>query len=159
MLGAGTYDYIDTGRDRDRRHPRGADLQPGAVGPSARSRSSIRPTIRASSTRGAVRRSRRPSRLATGGRFTVAVNHLKSKGSACDGVGDPDAGDGQGNCNLTRTAAAQALVDWLATDPTGSGDTDFLILGDLNSYAKEDPIDAIRPAPTTWPARWTTTRT
>ena len=32
----------------------------------------------------------------------------------------------------------------MATDPTGSGDPDFLIMGDLNSYAKEDPIDAIR---------------
>jgi Ca2+-binding RTX toxin-like protein len=80
--------------------------------------------------------------LATGARFTVVVNHLKSKGSAC--AGDPDTGDGQGNCNLTRKAAAQALVDWLATDPTGSGDPDFLIMGDLNSYAKEDPIDAIQ---------------
>ena len=27
--------------------------------------------------------------------------------------------------------------------PTGSGDSDFLIMGDLNSYDKEDPIDAI----------------
>ena len=45
---------------------------------------------------------------------------------------------------MTRTLAAQALVDWLATDPTGSGDPDFLIIGDLNSYAKEDPIDAIK---------------
>ena len=27
---------------------------------------------------------------ATGARFTVVVNHLKSKGSACDDVGDPD---------------------------------------------------------------------
>ena len=44
--------------------------------------------------------------IATGARFTVAVNHLKSKGSACADIGDPDAGDGQGNCNLTRTAAA-----------------------------------------------------
>ena len=26
---------------------------------------------------------------ATGGIFTVAVNHLKSKGSACDAIGDP----------------------------------------------------------------------
>jgi uncharacterized protein len=79
----------------------------------------------------------------TGGVFTVAVNHLKSKGSDCNAVGDPDLGDGAGNCNLTRLAAAEALVDWLATDPTGSGDEDFLIIGDLNSYDKEDPIDAI----------------
>lgn len=80
--------------------------------------------------------------VATGARFTVVVNHLKSKGSAC--TGDPDAGDGQGNCNGTRTLAAQALVDWLATDPTSSGDPDFLIVGDLNSYAQEAPIDAIK---------------
>jgi hypothetical protein len=85
--------------------------------------------------------------LATGSRFTVAVNHLKSKGSDCLDVGDPDIGDGQGNCNQTRKAAAQALVDWLATDPTESGDPDFLIIGDLNSYAKEDPIDAILAGP------------
>ena len=82
-----------------------------------------------------------------GGYVTVAVNHLKSKGSDCNDVGDPDLGDGAGNCNLTRKAAAEAMVDWLATDPTGSGDGDFLIIGDLNSYDKEDPIDAILSGP------------
>jgi len=84
--------------------------------------------------------------IATGERMTLAVNHLKSKGSACDDVGDPDAGDLQGNCNGTRTAAAEALVDWLATDPTNSDDSDFVILGDLNSYAQEDPIQVLRSA-------------
>jgi predicted extracellular nuclease len=81
---------------------------------------------------------------ATGARFTVVVNHLKSKGSACDDVGDPDLLDGQGNCSQTRRAAAEALVDWLATDPTGSGDPDFLIVGDLNSYAREQTIDELK---------------
>jgi uncharacterized protein len=76
-----------------------------------------------------------------GERFTVAVNHLKSKGSACSE--DPDQGDGQGNCNGVRTRAAEALVDWLATDPTGSGDPDYMIIGDLNAYAMEDPIRTI----------------
>ncbi|WP_314503284.1 ExeM/NucH family extracellular endonuclease [uncultured Microbacterium sp.] len=75
---------------------------------------------------------------------TVVVNHLKSKGSAC--VGDPDLGDGAGNCNLTRTRAAQALADWLATDPTGQGAGRELIIGDLNSYDKEDPIDVLLAA-------------
>ncbi|HSR34261.1 MAG TPA: ExeM/NucH family extracellular endonuclease, partial [Anaerolineae bacterium] len=83
---------------------------------------------------------------ATGERLTIAVNHLKSKGSACDDVGDPDLGDGQGNCNLTRTSAATALANWLATDPTSSGDSDFLIIGDLNSYAMEDPIEELKSA-------------
>jgi hypothetical protein len=36
------------------------------------------------------------------------------------------------------------LVDWLATDPTGSGDADYIIMGDLNSYAMEDTIDEIK---------------
>ncbi len=73
------------------------------------------------------------------------VNHLKSKGSRC-GAGDDDTTTGQGNCNVTRTLAAQALADWLATDPTDSGDPDMLIIGDLNSYAMEDPIVALETA-------------
>jgi len=80
---------------------------------------------------------------ATGQRFTVVVNHLKSKGSDCDDLGDPDTGDGQGNCNITRTRAAEALVRWLATDPTGSYDPDVLLVGDYNSYDHEDPIAAL----------------
>ncbi len=79
-------------------------------------------------------------------RFTAVVGHLKSKGSSCDDVGDANANDGQGNCNGTRTLATQALADWLATDPTSSGDEDFLIIGDLNAYAMEDPITTLEMA-------------
>lgn len=75
---------------------------------------------------------------ADGAKFTVVVNHLKSKGSAC--TGDPEH-PLQGNCNVTRTQAAAALADWLATDPTGQGTVGReLIIGDLNAYDKEDPI-------------------
>ncbi|MEA3395993.1 MAG: ExeM/NucH family extracellular endonuclease, partial [Chloroflexota bacterium] len=79
---------------------------------------------------------------ATGEIITVLVNHLKSKGSDCDDApyNDPDTGDGQGNCNLTRQAATEAMLAWLATDPTGVADADYLIIGDLNAYAMEDPI-------------------
>jgi predicted extracellular nuclease len=83
---------------------------------------------------------------ASGSVFTVAVNHLKSKGAPCDDLGDPNNADGQANCNGTRTAATTALANWLASDPTASGDPDFLILGDLNAYAKEDPIAALESA-------------
>lgn len=78
---------------------------------------------------------------ATGQILTVAVNHFRSKGPAC--AGDPDAGDGQGDCNGTRTLAARALMDWLATDPTGSGSADVLVIGDLNAYSQEDPVAAM----------------
>ncbi len=85
--------------------------------------------------------------LATGRRFTLAVAHLKSKGSSCAFLADPDTGDGQGHCNATRRAAAAALVDWLVSDPTGSDDPDFLIVGDLNSYRREDPVRTILAGP------------
>ena len=81
--------------------------------------------------------------------IVVDVNHLKSKGSSC-GSGDDDTSTGQGNCNLTRTRAAQALVVWLNdTFP----DMPFTVLGDLNSYGMEDPIQALTEAGLTDTAR------
>ena len=83
---------------------------------------------------------------ATGAMVTLVVNHLKSKGSSCESSGDPDLGDGQEDCNLTRTAAAAAIADWIDTDPTASGDADFLIMGDLNADIMEDPLTALKNA-------------
>ncbi len=77
---------------------------------------------------------------ATGAKLTVCINHFRAKGGAAPGAGNLDSGDGQGTNNALRVQEADALTAWLATDPTGSGDPDFLIIGDLNSYAKEDPI-------------------
>lgn len=68
--------------------------------------------------------------------FTVVVNHFKSKGS----VNDPDLGDGQGANNLARVKAAEDLSAWLATKPTGTTDSDVLLVGDFNAYGKEDPV-------------------
>lgn len=73
-------------------------------------------------------------------RLTVVAAHLKSKGSTCDAAGDPDLGDGQGDCNAVRTRAARALVAWLAGDPTGVGAAPVLVAGDLNAYPREDPV-------------------
>ncbi|MEP3891490.1 MAG: ExeM/NucH family extracellular endonuclease [Hellea sp.] len=76
----------------------------------------------------------------SGESFTITVNHLKSKGSAAPGAGNTDIGDGQANSNQQRLDGVNALNAWLATDPTGSGNTDALLLGDFNAYANEDPI-------------------
>lgn len=81
--------------------------------------------------------------VGSGEQFTTVVTHLKSKGSSAGGSGDADAGDGQGLSNGSRTRAAAELADWLATSPTGLNDPDVLILGDLNSYLKEDPITTL----------------
>ncbi|WP_254413412.1 ExeM/NucH family extracellular endonuclease [Dyadobacter diqingensis] len=78
--------------------------------------------------------------------FTVVVNHFKSKGSSAGAAGDADAGDGQGESNGTRTRQAQDLATWLATKPTGTADSDYLILGDLNAYAKEEPLTKLAAA-------------
>ena len=76
-----------------------------------------------------------------GGVFTLVVNHFKSKGCGTDvDEANSDRGDGQGCYNSKRVEAARALAAWLKADPTKSGDPDQLIVGDLNAYAKEDPI-------------------
>jgi len=73
--------------------------------------------------------------------FTVVVNHFKSKGSDCASIGDPDLGDGQANCNLTRVAQSVALLDFIEElEEESSG---VLVIGDLNSYANEDPITTL----------------
>ena len=83
--------------------------------------------------------------ISSGELFTVAIAHFKSKGGS--GSGDnADIGDGQGNFNGTRLRGARALSAWLETDPTSSGDPDFLIVGDLNAYAQEEPIAALKNA-------------
>ncbi len=77
-----------------------------------------------------------------GGRpFTVVSNHFKSKGGCEEASGgDRDQGDFQGCWNDTRRQAARELMEWLATDPTGSGSDQVLILGDFNAHGLEDPV-------------------
>jgi predicted extracellular nuclease len=140
VVGAGTYTYVDTG-------PIGTDAikvaliyKPAAVsldGGYSILDSAVDPRFDDDRNRPALAQTFTEN--ATGEALTVVVNHLKSKGSAC-GPGDDDPE--QGNCNLTRTNAATALVDWLG-DPAFGFDEDVLIVGDLNSYDKEDPIDVL----------------
>ena len=109
----------------------------------------------------------------TGNTFTVASSHFKSKGDsgladlaedaqaflasnpgetavqdALDTLlADPnfDQGDGQGFWNQVRADAAIELGDWIETgynDGAGAGDN-YVLLGDLNAYAEEDPVQAL----------------
>lgn len=115
----------------------------------------------------------RPSLAATfadadGSELTVVSNHFKSKGSsgldsyrslAVSGTLDPadaaalladpniDSGDGQGYWSGARTDAAAELAAWLESNPTGAASwAETILLGDLNSYAQEDPLDAAKAA-------------
>ncbi|HET6338932.1 MAG TPA: ExeM/NucH family extracellular endonuclease [Polyangiales bacterium] len=143
-LGEGTYAYVDTGTLGTDAIMVALVYKPGRValqGKFALLDTSVDKSFSDTKNRPVLAQSF--DEKATNARFTVALNHWKSKGSDCEDVGDKDLKDGQGNCNKTRTDAANALVGWLKSDPTKSEDPDFLVIGDLNSYAKEDPILAL----------------
>ncbi|WP_194785576.1 ExeM/NucH family extracellular endonuclease [Actinomyces haliotis] len=74
--------------------------------------------------------------------FVVITNHFKSKGSVLSGEGNADSGDGQGANNAQRVLQAKALTAFAAQ----WSDLPTVILGDFNSYSKEDPITTIESA-------------
>jgi len=81
---------------------------------------------------------------ATSGVLTAIVNHFKSKGSAAGRPGDADQGDGQGPSNATRKVQAQTLFNLINQVQSSSSDQDVVVLGDINAYTEEDPIDVFR---------------
>ena len=80
--------------------------------------------------------------------FVVVTNHFKSKGSVANG--DADTGDGQGNNPNVRNAHAQAVLDGLSKQPQWQKKATF-VMGDLNTYSKEDAISVFRNAGYTIP--------
>jgi len=84
---------------------------------------------------------------ANGKTFSVVVNHFKSKGS-CPGdhSADDDQGDLQGCWNAKRVLQAAQLLNFISTVQAAAGSDDVLVIGDLNAYAQEDPIDALTSA-------------
>ena len=84
-----------------------------------------------------------------GDRFTVIANHFKSKSESTPpqtGNDNEDIGDGQGAFNGDRVRQAASLVSFAEELRDSSGDGDVLIMGDLNAYTEEDPIQLIRGA-------------
>ncbi|PKO48129.1 MAG: hypothetical protein CVU31_07320 [Betaproteobacteria bacterium HGW-Betaproteobacteria-4] len=77
---------------------------------------------------------------ANGEKFSVVVNHFKSKGSCPASGADAEQGDGQGCWNDLRIQQAQALRNAVHNLQASSGNSDVIVIGDLNSYGKEDPI-------------------
>lgn len=82
-------------------------------------------------------------RPAEGGKpFLVVVNHFKSKGCGGATGASADQGDGQGCYNADRAGQAKALVALIGSLHV----QDAAIIGDLNSYGEEDPIDVLENA-------------
>ena len=79
---------------------------------------------------------------ATGERFILSVNHFKAKSGSGSGA-NKDQGDGQGSYNAARVKEAQSILSNYPTYTSTFADEDFLIVGDLNAYGKEDPITTL----------------
>ena len=84
-------------------------------------------------------------RAQNGEKFSLIVNHLKSKGSCPSRSGpDADQNDSQSCWNATRVQQAQRLVgSFVPQVAAAAGDADVLVIGDLNSYGAEDPIQVL----------------
>ena len=74
-------------------------------------------------------------------RFVFSINHFKAKSGCSTASGeDADQGDGQSCYNASRTEEANSVIQQASTNKIYYGDQDVLVMGDLNAYAKEDPI-------------------
>lgn len=82
----------------------------------------------------------------SGESFWVIVNHFKSKYCGNALGANAEQGDGQGCWNPVRVSAAEALARWIASLGRRSGQKRFLLLGDLNAYAQEEPIEVLARA-------------
>ena len=68
--------------------------------------------------------------------LTLVINHLKSKGSGClENLDGKEPADLQGKCTEFRVSAAKALGEAVSKLPG-----QVMLVGDFNSYAKEDAI-------------------
>ncbi len=76
-------------------------------------------------------------------KFIAIANHFKSKGSAAT---PEDTDKGQGASNLARTAQAKSLLAFSDELQKSKGTDKVFLIGDFNSYAKEDPINVLTGA-------------
>jgi predicted extracellular nuclease len=84
-------------------------------------------------------------KAANGAKFSVIVNHLKSKGSCPSGTGvNADNGDSQGCWNGTRIQQATQLANnFIPAVQAAAADPDVLVIGDMNAHGFEDPINLL----------------
>ena len=140
--GVGTYDYIrdPTGMNGNT----GTDAikvaliyKPGSVTPAGFSQADVNPVHNRPPLAQAF------TLNANAEKFTVLVNHFKSKGCT-DATGlDIDQADGQGCFNDRRKVQATALLNFISALQTSSGDKDIISVGDYNAYEQEDPLDIL----------------
>lgn len=80
-----------------------------------------------------------------GEKFIFSLNHFKAKTGTASGD-NANQGDGQGVYNATRVKEAKAVVEEAESWKRYFADDDVLVMGDLNAYAKEEPIKVFTDA-------------
>ncbi|MBL8001081.1 MAG: ExeM/NucH family extracellular endonuclease [Flavobacteriales bacterium] len=81
---------------------------------------------------------------ATGGRVLVSGMHLRSKICGGGSQDDQDLGDGQGCFNGTRRDQVDLLLQSWSDIRQATGIDAQVVLGDMNAYGQEDPVDLLR---------------
>ncbi len=81
------------------------------------------------------------SLASNGEKFSVVVNHFKSRNCGSASGDDLDQGDLQGCYNAKRSAQAAGMLDII--DTLSAVDPDVLVMGDLNAYLEEDPLNIL----------------
>ena len=76
-----------------------------------------------------------------GEKFILSLNHFKSKTGSNASGNNADLGDGQGKFNGDRIREAQAVISAMPAYISSVGDDDVLVVGDLNAYSEEDPLE------------------
>jgi predicted extracellular nuclease len=86
-------------------------------------------------------------KAANGAKFSLVVNHLKSKRCSGASGANADQGDGQSCFNAARIQQAQRLMgSFVPQVQAAAGDPDVLLIGDFNAYGMEDPIQVVTGA-------------
>ena len=141
-MGAGTYAYVVAPAPGTDAIKVAMLYKPGVVTPAgpALNYQASRPDLRRSAVRppaaGPDLQPERQRRDVLGGGQPLQV-----EGQLPGLAGDPDAEYGQGCWNAKRVAQANALLGFIAT--LQATDPDVLVIGDLNAYGAEDPINTL----------------
>lgn len=85
----------------------------------------------------------------SGKSLTVVGSQLASR--ACSDASQEsellkDRNDGQACASLARKEAANTLINWVASKPTGVETAESVIAGDFNAYSQEEPVQAVLQA-------------
>jgi hypothetical protein len=137
-LGGSPYSYINTGIVGTDTVRVGIIYKPAKVTPIGSFMADNNPVH----NRPPLRSSKR-----TGDASPLSPPTLNRSRSSSSADADKDQGDGQGCFNATRVQQSQALLSFINTVVAATaGDPDVLLVGDFNSYAKEEPIRTIGQA-------------